>query len=276
MRLEEIKSEFEKKLSACYDERETSLITKYYFEDKGFNHLDPEQVSNIAQICFNDLDRLVQFEPLQYVTEKAHFYGLEMYVNRDVLIPRPETEELVYQCLKIIEKHPAINRVIDIGTGSGCIINTIAAKTRKKLDCYGIDVSENALLIAKRNAKSMYVDVTFKRKDILRQNDLEDLGKIDLIVSNPPYISKEESNSMSKNVLDYEPHLALFSESDPLLFYKAIASWAKSINPNSIVVCEINEHLGKETKNVFEERGYNKVEVLKDLQNKDRIIIASI
>jgi release factor glutamine methyltransferase len=269
-----IKTMFKNKLSVCYDEREASLITKYYFEDKNLN----EEVFSEADVknSLLDLDRLTQFEPLQYVTGIAHFYGYKMSVNKNVLIPRPETEELVYQSLQIIQHNPQIKSIIDIGTGSGCIINTIAAESKNQYQYFGIDVDEDALKVAQSNANQMGVDVTFLKQDILNEDEMATFEKIDLIISNPPYISIDESDSMSENVLHYEPHLALFSDPDPLLFYKKIAGWAKKNNPDATIICEINEHFGKETSEVFNHFGYRKVNVIKDMQNKERIIIASI
>ena len=223
------------------------------------------------QLLIKSIDRLINHEPIQYIIEKAWFYRHEFKVNKNVLIPRPETEELIQHIIKNnSSENPSI---IDIGTGSGCI----AISLKKNITCQvaAIDISEQALSIADYNANKLEADITFKSINFLDESKWNSLGYYDIIVSNPPYIKNKEQSEMHKNVLEYEPHLALFVEDDdPLLFYRKIAMFGKSnLNPNGYIYVEINESLGEETTNLFQEYQYNTA-IYKDLQGKERIIVA--
>jgi len=233
-----------------------------------------------AKITTNDelrwkavLNSLEQQQPIQYIFGKAHFYGLEFKVNEDTLIPRPETEELVEWIIHENNKRPAFN-VLDIGTGSGCIPITLA-KHITQAAVSSIDVSVNALAIAKENAQANEVRVNFILTDILQASALPQ--QYDVIVSNPPYVRNLEKAEIKPNVLQYEPHLALFVEdSDPLIFYRKIAHLALNhLTPGGKLYFEINQYLGAETVTLLEEIGFTNVILRKDLFGNDRMISCS-
>ncbi len=215
--------------------------------------------------------RLESGEPLQYVLGKSTFLGLELKVDPSVLIPRPETEELVDWLLeKNIEQK---KRVLDIGTGSGCIPLALK-KSRPDWQVLGMDISKKALEIAEENAAVLGLPVEFFQDDILQ--DPSDLGKFDLIVSNPPYVSQEEKNEMRQNVLDHEPRLALFPEgTDPLIFYRKIIEYSLlSLNSGGSLFFELNEGYWEETRSLFLEGEWKSLEVKKDIFGKYRMLSA--
>jgi release factor glutamine methyltransferase len=215
--------------------------------------------------------RLNQREPVQYVLEEAYFYGRSFYVSNAVLIPRPETEELVDVALRVIRKH-SLQSAIDIGTGSGCIPITLKLEI-PTLRVSATDVSDAALEVARRNAMQLHADVQFLHHDIL-QDALT--PAYDLIISNPPYIAIEEGHTLDANVLAYEPHLALFSPGDPLLFYRHLAAQAKqALQPGGFLVVEINERFGSEVKEIFQQYSLQEIEIIRDISWKDRIVKAT-
>jgi release factor glutamine methyltransferase len=233
----------------------------------------------------NIIERLNNNEPIQYILGETEFYGRRFLVNNSVLIPRPETEELVkYIVDKQKNQFPVISNqlsILDIGTGSGCIAISIAKELPNfKVSAY--DISKKALETAKKNAELNKADVTFEKIDILKPSFIHSLiqyplrHSFNIIVSNPPYVMKQEIDRMQKNVLDFEPHLALFVEdSEPLIFFQAIANFAfNNLTDNGLVVVEINEALGEETANVFRRKGFSKVEIIKDIHQKDRFVSA--
>ncbi len=226
------------------------------------------------------LEQLKQEIPIQYLLGKTSFYGLDFEVNPAVLIPRPETEELVEWIIQSTRcevrgtKSDDVRRVIkilDIGTGSGCIAISLA-KNIPNAQVFAIDVSEKALATAQKNAEINAVKVTFVEKNILETDDLEQ--QFDIIVSNPPYVRELEKQEIKKNVLDNEPHLALFvDDNDALLFYKKIAELAqKSLSQNGQLFFEINEYLGKEMIDLLEKTGFKNIELRKDIYGNDRMI----
>jgi release factor glutamine methyltransferase len=220
------------------------------------------------------IDRINQHEPIQYILGKAYFYGRTFLVNPDVLIPRPETEELIYQCIhegNVVGKNV---KILDIGTGSGCIAITLKLKI-PSAQVFATDISREALAVAHQNADQLAAPVTFLHHDILN-NDLP-LHDLDMIVSNPPYIAQHEKSTLAQNVVNHEPHLALFAESDdPLIFYKAIAEKAKNaLRPGGMVMVEINERFGEATAEIFSTHAYHPVLIIQDIQGKDRIISAT-
>lgn len=220
--------------------------------------------------------KLMVHIPVQYVLNETWFAGMKFYVNEDVLIPRPETEELVeWIFTEVRNTKYEIRKVLDIGTGSGCIPITLK-KRIPELNVKAIDVSEGALNVAAKNAISIGVQVYFLRLDFLDENTWSNFGKFDIIVSNPPYIKLGEACTMNVNVLEHEPHLALFvPDEDALLFYKKIAGFAKDhLAENGMIFLEINEALGKDVTELFESKGYKTV-LKKDMQGKDRIIKAT-
>lgn len=215
---------------------------------------------------------LQQEKPIQYITGEAWFYGLRFEVNENTLIPRPETEELVEWILNSpITKHPSPIYILDIGTGTGCIPISLKANL-PQANVSAIDVSQQALEVAKRNAISNKVEINFIQTNILEVEDLNQY--FDIIVSNPPYVRNLEKEEIKKNVLDYEPHLALFVEdTDALLFYRKIAQLAlKNLAPNGLLFFEINQYLGKETVELLENLGFKNIELKKDIYGNDRMI----
>ena len=269
---------FEKLIQALNLDESDDEIQAIVFEV--LNHFGISRTDVLSQkpvdLNFNNLlpiiGRLNNHEPVQYVLGEAWFCGHKFFVNSSVLIPRPETEQLVEEVLKINSTKNEFS-ILDIGTGSGCIAISLSlmfpqAKT------WAIDVSSEALSMAKKNARQLNARVNFVNQNIL--NDPLSNQTFDLIVSNPPYISSVEKNSISKNVVDYEPHLALFvDEPDPLIFYRAIANVAiKSLNPGGQVLVEINERFGPEIKSIFRSSGLSECKIIKDLSGKDRIVSA--
>lgn len=227
-----------------------------------------------ANKIFDIINRLKQHEPIQYIIGKSQFYNLEYTVKKGVLIPRPETEELVNQ---IIKQNGSANKlnILDIGTGSGCIAVSLKSNLPNS-NVWAYDISETAMKIAKENAKLNNCDIHFVNQDILTSyNKIEDI-KFDIIVSNPPYVRHKEAELMSKNVLNYEPHLALFVDNNnPLLFYKSIANYARlNLKISGRLYFEINEAFGSNVYNLLESLGYQNIELSKDLNGKDRFVSA--
>lgn len=240
-------------------------FSKVDFIMKGADELTPEMID----FCTKALAQLKEHIPIQYIIGETEFYGLKFKVTHDVLIPRPETEELVHW---IISDNKLSNpQILDIGTGSGCIPITL----KKHIPAANIttwDISEKALCIANENATLNKVDVIFVQNDVLKTS-LQKNKTFDIIVSNPPYIRELEKKHMHQNVLNYEPHLALFvSDNNPLIFYKQICKLAfENLNPGGILYFEINEALGDDTKLLMKYFGFTQVEVRKDLFGKDRM-----
>jgi len=244
-----------------------ALMEKYF----GLSLTDILSEKEIEIKNFNEIiERLNRHEPLQYILGETVFFGRKFIVNPSVLIPRPETELLVSEVLRAKLNAP---RILDVGTGSGCIAITLNLEIQNS-KVYAIDVAQNSLDTAKVNSKKLGADVSFLLHDFLK-NSLP-IDPVDLIVSNPPYVRNSERRLMKSNVLNYEPHQALFvSDHDPLIFYEAIASKSKTLlNASGKVFVEINEHFGNEVKDLFEFSGFNEVKIIKDLDGKDRIVTA--
>lgn len=219
------------------------------------------------------LEKLEKEIPIQYILGNAHFYGLEFEVNENTLIPRPETEELVEWIIKNNSKIEGFKdlKILDIGTGSGCIAISLA-KNLPNAKVFAIDVSEKALETAKKNALKNETEVTFLLKNILETEDLEE--QFDIIVSNPPYVRNLEKEEIKKNVLEYEPHLALFVEdNDALIFYRKISELAqKNLIENGQLYFEINQYLGAEMIDLLEAKNFATIELRKDIYENDRMI----
>jgi release factor glutamine methyltransferase len=217
------------------------------------------------------ITRINQHEPIQYILGNAHFYGRIFSVTPSVLIPRPETEELVRTVINFVrEEKIGKTRILDIGTGSGCIAITLSLEL-SDTDVFAMDVSEQALAVASGNAENLGANVQMLHQDILKS---EIPFAIDIIVSNPPYISWNERTTMPKNVTAFEPELALFvNDDDPLLFYKTILSRAKqSLTPNGLLAVEIHERFGSEVRQLFNEYNFHNIEIIQDIFGKDRIV----
>lgn len=277
MLLKDYRTYFIEKLTPVYDVMEAESFFSIALEElKGWRRVDlamhPKAILSGDEIGkWNAiLSQLEQQKPIQYIFGKAHFYGLEFLVNENTLIPRPETEELVEW---IITENQArgIMKVLDIGTGSGCIAISLA-KNLPDAKVYAIDVSEGALEMAKKNATHNNAEVTFWQKDILQADSLPE--QFDIIVSNPPYVRNLEKEEIKKNVLEYEPHLALFvDDNDALLFYRKIALLGKStLKENGRLYFEINQYLGNETIEMLEQMGYKSVTLKQDIYGNNRMV----
>jgi release factor glutamine methyltransferase len=235
--------------------------------------LTPQQSGTLAAM----LSRLKTGEPLQYILGHTEFYGLPFKVNPSVLIPRPETEELVEWALDssqlAVGNVQSAVSILDIGTGSGCIAISLK-KNLPTATVTAIDISPAALQTAKENAKLNNVDINFIEADILNPKKFEiENPTFEIIISNPPYVTLADKKQMHTNVTDFEPHGALFvPESDPLIFYKAIADFAKdNLTPGGLLFFEINENLGKETVDLLSNRGFVDIELRKDISGRDRM-----
>jgi release factor glutamine methyltransferase len=292
MTIKQHRAHFNKSLKHLYP---TSEIDSFFFlileEFMGLKRIDivlksdfliDKKSLNLMQIATKQLEQEI---PIQYIIGKTEFFGLPFHVNKEVLIPRPETEELVEQVLKKVSLIKTCNssknetikekqlKVLDIGTGSGCI----AISLKKQLpssEVSALDVSNKALRVAKKNAFLNNVDINFVHQDILKTNDLDKL--YDVIISNPPYVRELEKKEIKNNVLNNEPHLALFVDNkNPLLFYNKIAELAKKfLIKNGQLHFEINQYLGKETIKLLAEKGFKNIQLKKDIFGNDRIITA--
>lgn len=278
MKIRTFKLEFISRLESIYD---TSEVDSFFaiclenIEDKTrfdlmLNHgLEITKPLEWERVLLE----LIEERPIQYIFNKAHFYGLVFNVNEDVLVPRPETEELVEWIISsAVEKESTI-KILDIGTGSGCIAISLA-KHLPNAKVYAMDISEKALKVAKSNALLNEVDVTFIKQDILAIERLTE--SFDIIVSNPPYVRNLEKAEIKKNVLNYEPHLALFVEdNNALIFYEKIVSLASfGLYTGGILFLEINQYLGKETVELFNLDFFKEVTLRKDMIQNDRMIRA--
>jgi release factor glutamine methyltransferase len=292
MTIKQHRAHFNKSLKHLYP---TPEIDSFFFlileEYMGLKRIDivlksdfliDKKSLNLIQTATKQLEQEV---PIQYIIGKTEFFGLPFHVNKEVLIPRPETEELVEQVLKKVSLIKTCNssknetikekqlKVLDIGTGSGCI----AISLKKQLpssEVSALDVSNKALRVAKKNAFLNNVDINFVHQDILKTNDLDKL--YDVIISNPPYVRELEKKEIKNNVLNNEPHLALFVDNkNPLLFYNKIAELAKKfLIKNGQLHFEINQYLGKETIKLLAEKGFKNIQLKKDIFGNDRIITA--
>ena len=272
---------FRRELSSLYDAEEIEKFAEICFEEfAGLSRADlllksEKKVSESELLKFHfAVKDLKRGRPIQYILGKAWFYGMEFIVSPAVLIPRPETEELVKLVIDEFSSHRESFSIIDIGTGSGCI----AVPLKKNLPhahVYALDVSEEALSVAKQNAEKHNCEIHFIQADILDAASIEKLPSCSVIVSNPPYVKKSESSSMHKNVVEHEPHQAMFvPDNDALVFYKAIAdAGKKKLKPGGKIFVEINETLGIETCIVFQKDGYTDVQLLKDINGKDRFVV---
>jgi release factor glutamine methyltransferase len=233
--------------------------------------LNDQQIADLE----SSLTRLSSYEPIQYVLNEAWFCGLKFYVDRNVLIPRPETEELVDWIITNCKFPLHDLSILDIGTGSGCI--SISLKRRLgKAEVWATDISRDALDVAKRNATGLGVTVNFVEQDFLSPVATDELPRFDIIVSNPPYIPIAEKTSMQRNVTDYEPGIALFvPDKDPLVFYEAIAQFGREhLKDSGCIYVELYEELAEEVARIFREHGYDTERKI-DMQGKPRMLKAA-
>ena len=284
-KIQDIIEFYKKQLSSIYDEAELNVIIFLAFEhvlDFSKTNLLLRSNENINQSDLLKLNfickRLLQHEPIQYILGETEFYGLKFKVNSSVLIPRPETEELVDLIIKENSNNTQTLKIIDVGTGSGCI--AIALKKHlPQAEVYAVDISKEALSTAKQNAELNKVDVRFIEADILTYSNptLQTLN-FDVIVSNPPYVTRNEETEMDPRVKDFEPHTALFVENnDALIFYNKIAHFAlKQLNPGGKLYFELNAKYASETKHLLESIGWKDVCILRDLNNNERMLRAKL
>ncbi len=284
MKIKQYRTQFIKELSPLYDAYEAESFFYLILEDK--HRLRQIDLALNHELFFSESDfavwelllaQLKKEVPIQYLLGKTSFYGLEFEVNENVLIPRPETEELVEWIInenKAFDKNKKL-KILDIGTGSGCIAISLA-KNLPHADVYAIDVSKKAIETAKRNANRNKVDVTFMFQDILETEELK--CQFDVIVSNPPYVRNLEKEEIKKNVLDYEPHLALFvDDNDALVFYRKIASLAhNNLLENGQLYFEINQYLGKEMIDLLGKMDFINIDLRKDIYDNDRMISCKV
>ncbi|SNS33370.1 release factor glutamine methyltransferase [Belliella buryatensis] len=264
-------------LGSFYDNQEAESLSMWLLEEllsvKRFDILKDIEIKHLPDNFDEVLQQLQQKKPIQYIFQKAPFYRRDFFVNEHVLIPRNETEELVHL---IIQENKQLNlRILDIGTGSGCIPISLALEIHSS-KVIALDISELALEVAQSNANTLEANIEFYKIDILTEDiPVRDL---DIIVSNPPYVCESEKKLMHDNVLQYEPHLALFvTDQDPLQFYRVIADKAKSnLKSGGKLYFEINEAHGKATKELLESLGYHNVVVHQDLNGKERIVKAIV
>ncbi|MDB4900893.1 MAG: prmC [Mucilaginibacter sp.] len=287
--IKDVFAAFRQSLITLYDLKELEAITLLAISEtanlskakiKAFpeHELSSQQSEQLKDI----LNQLKTGKPIQYILGKTEFYGLTFNVNPSVLIPRPETEELVEWVLSSVSSFQlAVGSILDIGTGSGCIAISLK-KNLQKFNVSAIDISEDALDTAKSNAALNEVNIDFIETDILNLKSDPDSyrdehSKFEIIVSNPPYVTLHDKTQMHTNVTDFEPHNALFvPEDDPLIFYKAIADFAAAhLVQNGLLFFEINESYGKEIIQILTEKGLKNVELRKDMSGRDRMIKAS-
>lgn len=287
-------------LEAIYSDGEAGAIARLVVEHTGkdlFRTLESVAVTDEQSEKINSFTRqLLSHRPVQYVLHEAWFYHLKFEVNERVLIPRPETEELVELIIKETEhqnqkvpntKYEVPSELtsyfvpptsfLDIGTGSGCIPISIK-KNIPTAEVSAVDVCSEALHVAINNAVTHETDIHFQLLDFLDESKWNELGLYDIIISNPPYIKSSESKTMNEHVLLYEPHKALFvPDNDALIFYKKIAAFATThLKPGGKVYVEINQQLGKETADVFIEKGFTNVDLLKDMSGNERFLVCSL
>lgn len=281
-----ILTQISNRLHAVYPEGEAKALARWVMEvcfgltqadilmgkDKDLSADDHRKLENITA-------RLLKREPVQYILGVADFGGRQFTVTPDVLIPRPETVEVVNELTHQLSAHPAAHdnelHVLDIGTGSGCIAITIALDLpHTRLTAW--DISPAALQMAAANAQKLGASILFEQKDILHI-DKED-RRWDAIISNPPYICQEEASGMDANVLDFEPHLALFvPNEDPLIFYRTIAIFAREhLNKGGLLVFEINRRFGKETSDLLQAMDFHDINIKNDMYDNPRIITARL
>jgi release factor glutamine methyltransferase len=294
MKIAEAERYIKEKLSGIYEESEARNIASLAIEHitsfskadrilKTGEPLSPQQQDQLNK----DLERLLQHEPIQYIMNKAWFYGMELFVDKAVLIPRPETEELVEWIVNdikasgkdVFEKRPAEAdettklKILDVGSGSGCIALALK-KAMPKAEVWGCDVSEKALNVARRNGSALDIRVDFQGVNFLDAPQQKSLPTVDIVVSNPPYIPFKDKEAMNPNVVAHEPHTALFvPDNDALVFYKALARFGKHrLYKNGSIYMEIHEDLGKSVVDLFKQEGYSHIELKKDMQGKERMV----
>jgi release factor glutamine methyltransferase len=281
MLIKEYKNKFIQELKSIYDVAEVEsfffIVLEAFHDKKRIDlALNPDfEIDTIQLLQWETvLSQLKDQKPIQYILGETEFFGLRFYVDKNTLIPRPETEELVEWIIKD-NANTKDFKILDIGTGSGCIAVSLA-KNIPNATVFAIDVSEKALAVAKKNAQRNDVSVTFLEKNILETEDLD--FQFDVIISNPPYVRHLEKAEIHQNVLAHEPHLALFVEdNDALLFYRKIAELAKkNLSKNGLLYFEINQYLGKEMVELLQQYDFKNIQLKKDVYGNDRMICCGV
>jgi len=270
---------FQDRLSAIYEPGEASALSALVFEGIFMlkkHHLpiiNKELSDNDIHLLNGILDRLLKYEPVQYILGYADFFGLRFYVNKSVLIPRPETEELVQLIINDQRSAQKELSILDIGTGSGCIAVALK-KNLPNSELYAMDLSKEALEVARENALRNKTTVHFIEDSVLKPSHSYPALGFSVIVSNPPYIMPDEAVQMSKNVLDYEPHTALFTtDNDPMQFYKAITSFAhKHLQKGGTLYLEINQQYAPLVVDLLTNEGFENVISLEDINGNKRMV----
>ena len=278
MNIDKAKLYFFSSLSDFYTKNELASLYKFIFEHILNTDFTQILANTELKINKNKLDKIItrlkNYEPYQYIIGKTEFFDLEFFVDKNVLIPRPETEELVKLIIDENKSAKQLN-ILDIGTGSGCIIVSLVKNLNCNF-CLGVDVSNEAIKIAKQNAEQNSTQVNFINLNILTAEVKNFNTKFNIIVSNPPYVTDSQKKQMQKNVLNHEPHTALFvDDKNPLIFYEKIINLSKNIlAENGILYLEINENFASEIKNLLTANKITNSKIVKDINNKNRIIIA--
>ena len=271
----QIWQETAKQLEKVYDQRESENISYLLLEDlfqlKRADILGEREWLIDERKLSVSIARLLNHEPIQYVTGIADFFGYQFFIQKGALIPRPETEELVALIIK--ENSVANPRILDVGSGSGCI--PIVLKLKLGGEVSGLDISEEALQVSRKNAEKLGASVSFSQLDVLKMP--LPCNQLDVLVSNPPYIPNKDRQQMAANVLDYEPEMALFvSNEDPFIFYRRIAQLGlNSLKSGGKLYFEIHERFGSEIVNLLSGIGYSHVHLFQDMQGKDRMVSAT-
>ena len=283
--VKDVFEQFKKDLTDVYSPQEAEAIILLILSDLLNTSKAKLKAFSETEIGFQQAEELQDIlrelktgKPVQYILGHTEFYGLPFKVSPSVLIPRPETEELVQWIIETVKHSKTfVVNILDIGTGSGCI-PIILNHNLLNTNVFGVDISTDALAIAKENATLNQANVSFIEADILNFSGDISLPKFDIVVSNPPYVTLEDKTQMHTNVTGFEPHTALFvPENDPLVFYKAIADFAKKhLNDGGLLFFEINESFGRETMELLRDKSFKNIELRQDMSGRDRMIRAEI
>lgn len=277
--IKDIRRHYAETLQHLYDEREANsiimlLLEHFFGYDKVTLAMNPElRLSESELLTFHfAVKELLKHRPVQYIIGETEFCEMTIKVNENVLIPRPETEEMTRQIIKACSRQRHYD-IIDLCCGSGCI-GIALAKHLSDCNVTGIDISEKAIATACNNASINNVEVKFLTDDVMSPSDIVTSRQYDIIVSNPPYVRISEKKSMHKNVLDHEPHSALFVEdSEPLIFYESILkNFASTLKTGGMLWFEINEAFGKEVVSLCNQNGFRNTECIKDINGRDRFV----
>ena len=284
MTIDEARKEITKSIGNIYEQNEAGNIAELLIESitklsrseriiKRRESLSSSQ----TELLHSSIFRLQEHEPLQYVINEAWFGSMKFYVDRNVLIPRPETEELVEWVAREVKSQTSKVKVLDVGTGSGCIAIALKSKL-PNIEMWACDVSDEALNIARMNADALNATIDFVPLNFLDPAQRKQLPGVDVIVSNPPYIPINEKPEMKRNVVEFEPSTALFvPDNDPLIFYKAISEFGREkLNKGGSIYTEVHEKLGEFVRKLFLSEGYRIIYLRQDLQGKDRMMKALI